>query len=163
MYKVRYIVQSAYFQELAQYMSAQTISTTVAAYVESTTREQNKSSLLHQLHNSRITSSIFGNIVHHRESTPPDNLVKCIMGYSDPFVKTKAMVWGLANEAKAQSAHMKHCWSYGQIVSIVLWVAYPDTLIICTSMPVEMDGFSRMAFVSVCWRGSVLLQLRRTQ
>ena len=81
--------------------------------------EQSKSSLCHQLNNGRITSSIFGDIVHHRESTPLDNLVKCIMGYSDPLVKTKAIVQGLANEAKAQSAYVKHCQSSGQIITIV--------------------------------------------
>ena len=128
-------------------MSIQTIFTTVTAHMEYTTREQNKNSLLHQLHNGRITSSIFGDIVHHRESTSPDNLIKCIMEYSNPFVKTKTMVWGLANEA--QSAYVKHCQFSDKLVPL-FWVAYPYTPIIRTSVPVEMNGFVKMAFVSVC-------------
>ena len=105
-------LQSAYFKEVVtQYMSAQSVPTTVAAHIESITREQSKSSLWHLLQNGRITSSVFGDIIHLRESTPPDNSIKRIMGYSDPNVKTKAIVWRLANESRAQSAYMKHCES----------------------------------------------------
>ena len=50
--------QSAYFQELvSQYMSAQCISATVGAYIESITREPNKTMLWHQLHNGFIKPS----------------------------------------------------------------------------------------------------------
>ena len=113
-------LQSAYFQELVtQHMSAQSIPTTVAVHIEFIAREQSKSSLWHQLHNGGFTSSVFGDIIHRRESTAPDNLIKCIMGYGDHHVTTKVMAWGLANESKAQRACVQHCESLGQIVTVV--------------------------------------------
>ena len=52
-------LQNAYFQQLTtQYMSSHYISTTVAPHIESTTREQSKNSLWHQLHNGRSTGFI---------------------------------------------------------------------------------------------------------
>ena len=41
------------------------------------------------------------------------------MGYSDSFIKTKAMAWGLANERRAQEAYVEHSKCSGQIVSVV--------------------------------------------
>ena len=70
-------------------MSAQSIPTTVAVHIESITQEQSKSSLWHQLHNGRITSSVLGDIIHRRKSTAPDNLIKRIMGYGDHHITTK--------------------------------------------------------------------------
>lgn len=67
-------LHNAYFQELTtQYMSSHYNSTTVAPHIESTTREQSKNSLWHQLHNGRITISIFGDDVHHRKHS--DSLI----------------------------------------------------------------------------------------
>ena len=111
--------QSAYFQELvSQYMLAQHIPATVGAYIESITREQNKSMLWHQLHNGRVTSSIFGDVILRKATTSPDNLIRRIMGYTD-HIMTKAMKWGLANESRAQDAYVKHCESAGKVVSII--------------------------------------------
>ena len=155
-------LQSAYFQELVtQHMSAQSIPTTVAAHIESITREQSKSSLWHQLHNGRITSSIFGDIIHRRESRAPDNLIKRIIGYGDHHVKTKAMTWGLANESKAQRAYVQHCESLRQMLPLSP-VAYPCTPDIHTLALVEMDGLcqdhTRVGMLEV----KCSVQLRRT-
>ena len=112
-------LQSAHFQELvSQYMSAQHIPATVGAYTDSITTEQNKSTLRHQLHNGRVTSSIFGDVILRKATTSPDNLIRRIMGYTN-HIMTKAMKWGLANECRVQDAYVKHCESAGKVASII--------------------------------------------
>jgi hypothetical protein len=55
------------------------ISDDKAREIERDTREQRHSSLWHSVRRYRITSSLFGIVLAHRDTTPPDNLVLRIL------------------------------------------------------------------------------------
>ena len=50
-----------------------------ARCIEKNTREQRHSSLWHSVRRYRITASIFGAVLFHKDTTPPDNLVLRIL------------------------------------------------------------------------------------
>ena len=60
------------------------------------------------LHNGRITSSRFGEILHRKSSTDPQRLVKDIMGYGKGKAKHLApqMRWGRDNESVALKCYL---------------------------------------------------------
>ena len=73
--------------------------------VEKLTIDQRQSSLWHELHVGRITSSSFHDVLVRRDSTPPDALVKRFMGYK-PEVCTPSMQWGIMHEHHAVKDYM---------------------------------------------------------
>ena len=79
------MVDRTYFdpsvQQCYEYMNSLKLSQTEVERIEFATRGQASNKLWSALHNGRITSSMFGEILHRRASTDPNNLVKRIMGY----------------------------------------------------------------------------------
>ena len=73
------------------------------------TRGQASNKLWLALHNGRITSSRFGEILHRRESTNPQNLVKRIMGYGKHQTEhlPPQLRWGRDNESVACKCYLK--------------------------------------------------------
>ena len=74
-----------------------------SAKIEECTRAQAESKLWCALHNGRLTSSKFGEILRRRESTDPNSLVMRIMGYKQSAsALTPAMRWGKDNDDRAR-------------------------------------------------------------
>jgi len=73
-----------------------------AARIVEAMREQGKSDHWLVMRNARITRSIFGEILHWRESTNPRKLVEDLMGYGGSMtVLLPHICWGNENEEKA--------------------------------------------------------------
>ena len=64
-----------------EYMRSRTLLQGDVAAVEEATRGQTDSALWYALHNGRLTSSRFGEILHRRSTTNPRQLVRDITGY----------------------------------------------------------------------------------
>ena len=71
------------------------LSCTEAAAIEAATHEQFDSALWLAIRNGKVTSSRFGEIVKHRQTTDSRWLVKDIMGYNGPMKKVPPQIcWG---------------------------------------------------------------------
>lgn len=75
------ILTQMYVQQCYEYMNSLKLLQTEVERIEFATRGQASNKLWSALHNGRITSSMFGEILHRRASTDPNNLVKRVMGY----------------------------------------------------------------------------------
>lgn len=86
-----------------------------AAALEAATRAQSASELWVVLHNGRLTSSRFGEILKRRATTDPTRLVIDIMGYSGPLEHLPpAIRWGKENEAKARLCYLEDRQAAGE-------------------------------------------------
>ena len=100
---------SLYFKEIADdYMQSLTITAEMIQFIEKSTREQSADQLWLALHNGRITSSLFGEILHRRDTTNAASLVSRIMGYNRLQYPAAAMKWGTEHERTAQVAYIHH-------------------------------------------------------
>ena len=78
------------------------------AALEAATRAQSKSELWVILHNGRLTSSRFGEILRRRVTTDPTRLILDIMGYNGPLEHLPpAIRWGRESEAKARKCYLE--------------------------------------------------------
>lgn len=76
--------------------------------VELMTRNQSVCPLWFQHRHGRITASKAHSVVHRRDTTSPENLIKTIMGYSNKDISNKKEVkWGLDNEHTAREEYIK--------------------------------------------------------
>ena len=83
---------------IEEYMEASEISPDLSTFIESITKDQANSELWKLLHNGRLTSSIFGEIIHRRETTDSGSIIRRIMGYTRMEFSTPAIQWGKDNE-----------------------------------------------------------------
>jgi len=91
------------------------LSNSQVAALEAATRAQSDSELWIVLHNGRLTSSRFGEILKRRATTDPTRLVIDIMGYNGPLRHLPpAMRWGKENEAKARECYLVNRQSVGE-------------------------------------------------
>ena len=67
--------------------------------IERDTRDQRNSSLWFSVRLFRLTSSLFGAVLHRKDNTPPDSLVLRILQQKQ--FSSAATEWGIQNEAKA--------------------------------------------------------------
>ena len=74
--------------------------------IERNTREQRHSSLWHSVRRYKITASIFGAVLSHKESTPPDKLVLRILQPKN--VTSPATSYGIAMEPGAVKAYVTY-------------------------------------------------------
>ena len=110
---------SPYCREIIdEYMRSLTLTKELATYIETVTQQQKLNNLWLLLHNGRITSSIFGEIIHRKETTNADKLVQRIMGYIPFTYQSPAMKWGTDNESTAQSAYLLEKKSKGITATI---------------------------------------------
>ena len=65
---------------------------------------QRQCDLWHDLHNGRITSSKFGQIVHRRETTDTRSIVGQLMGYDSSPSSLPQLQWGIQSEPVALEA-----------------------------------------------------------
>ena len=84
-------------------------------FIEKSTREQSAGQLWLALHNGRLTSSLFCEILHRRDTT---NLVSRIMRYNCLQYPTAAMKLGTEHERTAQAAYIHHMRQGGCEVTI---------------------------------------------
>ena len=106
-------------QECYEYMNSMKLSQTDADNIDFATRGQAKNKLWLALHNGRITSSRFGEILHRKSSTNPQRLVKDIMGYGKSEAKHLApqMRWGRDNEPVACKCYLEDRQKEGEAMS----------------------------------------------
>ena len=96
-----------------------TLSSNEAARIVEAMREQGKSDLWLVMRNARITRSIFGEILHQKESTNPRRLVKDLMGYGRPMtVLPPHICWGKENEGKACKCYIDNWYCAGETMII---------------------------------------------
>ena len=94
------------------------LSLTKVNNIEFATRGQMDNQLWLALHNGRITSSRFGEILHRRQSTNPRRLVKDIMGYGEKMkCLPPQMCWGKDNESIAIKCYLESRHKNGEAIS----------------------------------------------
>ena len=72
------------------------------------------------LHNGRITSSRFGEILHRKQSTHPRRLVKGIMGYGEKMKYLRPqMRWGKDNKPIALKCYLESRQKNGEAIMYV--------------------------------------------
>ena len=123
----------------------------IVADIEKSTRKQADSKLWLALHNGRITSSRFGEIICRKDTTDPSVLVKSLMGYKGKIVCTAAMKWGKNNEDRARQMYIKDRADSGEIMSV-----RETGLTLCPSMPylgASADDFITCHSVDTCCCG----------
>eukprot|EP00106_Octopus_bimaculoides_P017496 XP_014784938.1 PREDICTED: uncharacterized protein LOC106879765 [Octopus bimaculoides] len=74
--------------------------------VELISRGQNKNRTWKEQRKGRITSSSFGHVFVRKDTTPPDNLVKQVMGYNNEF-KNSHISWGISHEPAVRRLYTK--------------------------------------------------------
>ena len=99
--------ESEYFKEVCcEYEKEQVIDDTLSAFVEQNTTGQSECQLWKMLHNGRLTSSVVGEIMHRRDSTNPDSILRCIMGYTQMMGTPLAIQWGKVKESVARDTYI---------------------------------------------------------
>ena len=86
--------------------------------IEEVTRGQADSKLWLALHNGRVTSSCFGEILHRRENTEPESIVKQIMGCRRARGLTPAMRWVKDNEERARTKYVANQMEAGEVMTV---------------------------------------------
>ena len=106
-------------QQCYHYMNSMTLSQAEVDNIEFATRGQTTNRLWLALHNGRITSSRFGEMLHRRESTNPNNLVKRIMGYGhkESMHLPPQIRWGRDNEPLACKCYLEDRKKLGEEMS----------------------------------------------
>ena len=98
---------SAYMNELVdEYIQNTKITEELVKHIEEATREEPSSHLRMLLHNGRITSSNFREIMHSRETTNKENIIKRIMGYSPSF--PRAATYEVGEGKRKDGTNGKH-------------------------------------------------------
>ena len=88
------------------------------SWIELNTREQRESALWFQARRYCITSSLFGQVLRHREQIPPDSLVLQIL-HPKQFT-TPATEWGVSSEPHVWEEYIQHqltCGKDGVVVA----------------------------------------------
>ena len=98
-------------ETIAAFKRSLQISDDKAREIERNTREQRLSSLWFSVRRYRITSSLFGNVLTRRATTPPDSLVLRII-QSKSF-STAATTYGIENEQVALKEYLAYQQSHG--------------------------------------------------
>ena len=87
--------------------------------IEERTRGQANNKFWHLLHNGRLTSSRFGEILHRRKSTDPYRLVRDIMSYRGGMVGlTPAIRWSMDNEDAARKRYVESQKAKGEAMEV---------------------------------------------
>ena len=89
------------------------ISDDKAREIEQDTREQRHSSVWHSVRRHRITSLLFGIVLPHRDTTPPDNLVLHIHVLQPKNFSSQATQHGIEMEPLAISKYREYQQSNG--------------------------------------------------
>jgi hypothetical protein len=89
-----------------EYEGEQVIDKQLQHFIEANTHTQASSDLWCKLHNWRITSSKFGEVVHRRASTDPTSILKRLMGYTTMMGLPPAIKWGREKEAVAREVYI---------------------------------------------------------
>ena len=111
-------VEGEYFRELClDYVSEQVIDQKLSDFIEESTRQQSNSDLWYELHNGRITSSVFGEIMSRRDDTSPTAITKRLMGYNkdERLATLPQLKWGREKESVARTDYLKKMRSSGHI------------------------------------------------
>ena len=86
-----------YFKSLA-------VSHAETVIIECLTREQSDSHIWKKAREERLTASNFGHVVKRKVDTPPDSLLKSLMGYRT--FDSKYVEWGRNHEAAARRTYI---------------------------------------------------------
>ena len=98
-----------------EYQQGRTLSQSEVEAIEAATRGQTESTLWYALHNGRLTSSRFGEILHRRSTTNPRRVVRDIMGYGGHSRgMPPQMRWGKDNESTARKLYLENRKSCGE-------------------------------------------------
>ena len=87
--------------------------THIYTHIESITRDHSACVLWSNLHNGRVTSSSFGKVIHHCDSTDNTSIIKQMMGYSHMSGLPAQLRWGLEKESVARNCYIKTMNSKG--------------------------------------------------
>ena len=85
--------------------SEPSLSEDICNEIEARTRGQSDNTLWFDTRKGRITASIFHDVLVRKDSTPPDNLVKRILGNNNENVTTNAIEWGRKHESIARKRY----------------------------------------------------------
>ena len=100
------------FKELCYlYEEQQVLSEELSNQIEMLTVTQRQCDLWHDLHNGRITSSKFGQIVHRRETTDTRSIVGQLMGYDSSPSSLPQLQWGIQSEPVALASYTQYMGS----------------------------------------------------
>ena len=105
--------ETEYFKELCrEFEQEQIINSTLSNFIEQVTHGQSSCDLWMLLHNGRITSSLFGEIMQRRESTDPASIQRRIMGYTPMLGLSAPLRWGRDKESVARKAYVQECMTW---------------------------------------------------
>ena len=95
--------------------------------IEAATRGQTENKLWQALHNGRLTSSRFGEILHRRPTTDPRRLLMDIMGYRKDTLKNipPQIRWGHDNEFIARKCYLASRLSIEEEI-VIEQMVYPS-------------------------------------
>ncbi|XP_069108751.1 uncharacterized protein [Argopecten irradians] len=89
--------------------SSYKVTQTQAVNLEIATRDQSVSPLWYEHRMGRVTGSKAHDVLTRKATTPPDNLVRKIVGYATyDLSKKEAVKWGIDHEAECRLAYSKH-------------------------------------------------------
>jgi hypothetical protein len=107
-------INGVYFMEACQdYISEQVLDDVLKNFIEQNTTQQAESSLWKLLHNGRLTSSMFGEIMKRRESSSAHSILRRIMGYSPLSADLPQLKWGREKEAIAWDSYVEYMRKLG--------------------------------------------------
>ena len=106
--------ESEYMKELcSEFEQEQVIDTTLSDFIEQITHGQSDCKLWRLLHNGRITSSMFGEIIQRRNGTDPVSIQRRVMGYTPMMGLPAPLKWGREKEATARFAYVQRMHALG--------------------------------------------------
>ena len=85
----------------------------VSDFIEQATRGQSDCNLWRLLHNGRLSSSIFGEIIQRRDGTEPVSIQRRIMGYTPVTGVPAPLKWGRDKEVTARFAYVQRMHELG--------------------------------------------------
>ena len=91
-----------------QYEKAQRLTIKDVEQIDQATMGQSGNESWFKHRHDKITASVVGTIINKRKTTPPDNLVKKIMGYEKQKSIPKACKHGIEFEPKAAEAYVEY-------------------------------------------------------
>ena len=108
-------------EQCLEYLSNLKLSYAEVQAIEAATHGQTDNDLWLALHNGRLTSSRFGEIIHRRQSTNPRRLVKDIMGYGGQMQHMPPQIrWGRENEDAARKCYIANRKACGEDMIVEL-------------------------------------------
>ena len=157
------IVPSKFFvptiSEGYKYLEEISLSFETVQKIEIATRGQSECDLWHSLHNGRLTSSKFGEILHRRPSTDPRRLVRDIMGYGGHMQHVPPQIWwGKENENKARQLYIENRLAVGEVLEVT-----PSGLHLMVEKPflgASSDGKVHCSSVDTCCFGCIEMSLQ---